>query len=214
MGKISLKNEIRQKILDKIITMDFTLDTVITEGKLIEMFQVSKSPVREALLELCNENILISMPRYGYKIIPLSRKDIEDAIEVRLLIEIFALEQIITNIDSEKISLLKEHNAHHANQLNVKDGWVQWQLNSEFHLMLMSFAENQLMYRILNKTLGILSRAFAQYYTEKWQNITANMDVERHTDIISLIESKEFDKAVQRLREDITFIGEELGIYS
>lgn len=213
MEKKSLKDEIRQKILDKIIIGDFNLDSVLTESKLIEMFEVSKSPVREALLELCNENILISMPRYGYKIIPLTRRDIEDAIEVRNLIEISALERIIKNIDCEQISLLKEHNALHSSKLNINDGWIQWQLNSEFHLLLISFSGNNLMYDILNKTLSILSRAFAQYYSEKWKNITANMDVERHTEIISLLENKKFDQAIQKLKEDIVFIGEELRIY-
>ena len=35
---------------------------------MIEKFGVSKSPVREALVELCKDGILTNIPRMGYQV--------------------------------------------------------------------------------------------------------------------------------------------------
>lgn len=210
MKKNTLKDEIRNKILFEIVSGNLSLNEVITEGDLIKRFKASKSPIREALIELCNENVLESMPRYGYKIVPLNAKNIKDATEVRLLLEISSLKQSFANLDSYKIDLLKKQNESNLNIIETKDEWTHWNYNSEFHLLLISFANNQLKYEMLKKTLGILFRAFAQYYSERWKNIAVNIDVKRHTDIIYFLEKQDYDGAVKLLREDIVLLEKEV----
>ena len=50
--------------------------------------------MREALIELCNEGILRSIPRLGYQIIPVTQKDIANSTELRLLIEMNAFRKM------------------------------------------------------------------------------------------------------------------------
>ena len=67
-GNIKLKDQIYENILNEIIDGNYRQNDIITERELIEKYGVSKSPVREALVELCNEKILESRPRMGYQI--------------------------------------------------------------------------------------------------------------------------------------------------
>ena len=210
--KLSLKDEIRSSILMEITSGNFSVNSVITEKKLIEMFQVSKSPVREALVALCNERVLESMPRYGYRIVQLDASNILDAIEVRMLLEMSAFDKVGQQLDQKQIDILKRHNEEHDRSRIEADVMTHWYYNNKFHLLLIGFAGNPLMTEMLEKTLGILSRAYAQYYWNRWKTVTTSMDIQSHTAILDLLERRDFAGAKKKLREDILYMGEQLRI--
>ena len=54
---IKLKDQIYDKVLNEITEGYYQQNQIITERELIEKYGVSKSPVREALIELCNEKV-------------------------------------------------------------------------------------------------------------------------------------------------------------
>ena len=67
--KQSLKSIVYQETLDGIIRGEYKAGQIINEQELVQKFGYSKSPIREALIALCNDEILRSIPRYGYEII-------------------------------------------------------------------------------------------------------------------------------------------------
>ncbi|MBS4206684.1 GntR family transcriptional regulator [Bacillus sp. FJAT-50079] len=199
----SLKDDVRNKIITEILIGTFPVNSIVTEKQLIEMFTVSKTTLREALVELRNENVLESMPRYGYRIVELNRNDIEDAMEVRMLLELAGLEKSIHQLDENKINMLKNYNDECERTRISADLWTHWNNNIKFHLLLNSLAGNTWMQTMLDKTMSIISRAYAQSYWEQWGNSAASLDIDTHREIVSSLENKEFDKAKQKLVEDI-----------
>jgi DNA-binding GntR family transcriptional regulator len=71
---------IREAILDQI----FQPGDRLTEAELTEKFEVSRSPVREALLALEKEGTVIMSPFRGAIVKPLSREEVQDIAELRL----------------------------------------------------------------------------------------------------------------------------------
>ena len=69
----SLKDTIYKAILQDILSYEYKPNDILNEKALVEKYGCSKSPVREALLELCADNILRSIPRYGYEVIRVTR---------------------------------------------------------------------------------------------------------------------------------------------
>ena len=63
----SLKNMVYQAILNGIFTDEYKPNQIINEQELVQKFGCSKTPIREALVTLCNEGILRSFPRFGYQ---------------------------------------------------------------------------------------------------------------------------------------------------
>ena len=57
---LSLKDTIYQRIVEMISLGELAPGTTFSEQQLIRLFAVSKSPVREALIQLCSENVLRS----------------------------------------------------------------------------------------------------------------------------------------------------------
>ena len=88
----------------------FPPDEFLTEKQFIELYGVSKAPVREALIELCNEGILRSIPRLGYQIIPVTQKDITNSTELRLLIEMNAFRKMSESFNEEMLEKIRTLN--------------------------------------------------------------------------------------------------------
>ena len=78
--------ELRMRIISGMIENG----TVLSENKLAADFEVSRSPIREALKILASENI-IRLERMGAVVVGLTDKEIKEIYDVRLLIETFVL---------------------------------------------------------------------------------------------------------------------------
>jgi len=78
---------IREAILDEV----FKPGDRLTEAELVEKFEVSRSPIREALLALEKEGTVIISPYKGAIVRPLSAAEVLDIAELRLAIISLAL---------------------------------------------------------------------------------------------------------------------------
>ena len=98
----SLKNMVYQAILNGIFTDEYKPNQIINEQELVQKFGCSKTPIREALVTLCNEGILRSFPRFGYQVVSVSREEAQNILDFRLVLEGGYLRQSIGHI-TEKI---------------------------------------------------------------------------------------------------------------
>ena len=190
---MSLKDKIHNEILNEIIKGNFPLEQFINEGELAARYNVSKGPVREALIELCYENVLRSIPRSGYQIIQLTERNIKKAIP---LIDEARLDSISRlNNECEKLKnegpfTIEEH----------------WKYNIRFHLLLNSFAGNNYINKVLSDSLKLVWRAYVQLYSDADHETYILMDLKRHFEIEQAIREKDVDKATDLLQKDILFI--------
>jgi DNA-binding GntR family transcriptional regulator len=60
---------------------------LLSEGAIAEQLGVSRTPVREALLQLQSERLLTLYPKRGALVTPLSAREIADLFDVRMLVE-------------------------------------------------------------------------------------------------------------------------------
>ncbi|MBO0602792.1 GntR family transcriptional regulator [Sporosarcina sp. E16_3] len=100
---VRLACELRMRIISGMIEKG----TVLSENKLALEFEVSRSPIREALKVLASENI-IRLERMGAVVVGLSEKDIKEIYDVRLLIETFVYERIVKMDTSELVKELSK----------------------------------------------------------------------------------------------------------
>ena len=207
MKKENLKKKVYDDIMRAIIEGEYAADEIISEGMLIEKYGVSKSPVREALVELCSENVLKSIPRCGYMVVRLTRSDIDDILSYRTAFEAGMLWQIINDISQEQLAELEEINRLCTGEAAVRDFWAHWEYNKQFHLKLMSFANNEFAYRSLEQALKTLTRAYAQFYWNQWGKISFPSDTKYHKDVIEAIRARDAEKAAHFLTADMQDFG-------
>jgi DNA-binding GntR family transcriptional regulator len=82
-----LRDSIYQAIRGAILTCELQPGQELREQVLAERYRVSRSPIRDSLLRLEQENLITVLPRQGYRVNPISISDIDDIFGLRLLIE-------------------------------------------------------------------------------------------------------------------------------
>ena len=87
MQKETLKERVYRGIYEAVTNGEYRPNDILTENQMIEKFGVSKSPVREALVELCKDGVLINIPRMGYQVRAVTLKEIMDILEFRVDVE-------------------------------------------------------------------------------------------------------------------------------
>lgn len=208
-SKTSLKDQVYNAIIESIISGDYPPYSILNEKTLIERFGVSKSPVRDALVELCSENILRSIPRVGYEVVCLNEKDMCEIMDFRYYLESSCLHKIITTISSDQIGELEkfvaESEAWAATQRKIIEHWKN---NIKFHLMLASFAGNRYIYDTLRRSMNTQLRGYAQFYWDRWHRTQIRLDMQTHRLIISAVRQREFDAAMHYLKMDLGLLNE------
>ena len=70
--------------MEGIFSGEYKPNQILNEKELVEKYGCSKSPIRDALITLCNEGVLRNIPRYGYEVIRLTKEMVEDQGEPRI----------------------------------------------------------------------------------------------------------------------------------
>lgn len=202
MGRQSIKSQIYESILKDILDGIYQANDIINEKTLIEKYNVSKTPVREALVQLCSEGMLNNIPRFGYQLAAISPSEIIEIIELRKVIELGALEMCFSRITQQDIDELKIMNEEAANIANTKDIRIHWQNNQDFHKKLCSLSENRYMLKTLEDALNICTRISNQYFTKVWDERKPT-DAISHIRLVEAIESGDLKQAKQILSDDV-----------
>lgn len=184
------------------------MDCILKEKDLSEKFGVSKAPVREALIELSKENIVKSIPRAGYRIVQFTGKDIFQATELRLILELSMLDTIIDSIRPESLQRLygemEKFNAIKRRGKVPLDVW--WNSNISFHVALNAEGGNSMLTGVLESALFRLWRAIAQLFWSGNPEDYIDIEPDNHIALLQAIEGKNNARAREILSEDILSI--------
>lgn len=80
----------------KIITGEYKEGDHILESVVAEELGISRAPVREGIRELENQGLIKSIPRKGNYVATLTVEDLKEIFDIRILLEDYILEKIIT----------------------------------------------------------------------------------------------------------------------
>ncbi len=129
----SLTTVIFERIRDDILYGKYEKGEKIVEAKLAEEFNVSRTPVREALKQLELDDLVENIPNRGVVVKGISKQDIVDIFTIRLAIEGIAVEWAIERMDQEDMQKIKEIYELMEFYTFKKDVKKFAELNTKFH---------------------------------------------------------------------------------
>lgn len=213
----TLKDELSYKILSDIMDGAYNTDEILSESEMMNRYNSSKSTAREALIKLCQENVLESIPRKGYRIKPLSFKDVFQIIEMRNLMESFALRKAFPLITPAYLDKMEQYEQSCTEDIkNSGDNYAfskYWNNNLGFHKLLAHNCDNEYIVNMICEMITHCSRYVPQYYNSAWSHQRELMSGEIHQQIIDALRSQDFSAAVSLLEKDILSFKEELLAY-
>ena len=205
MTKKNLKETVYDSILESIYSSEYHANEIITESSLIKKFGYSKSPIREALLALCQDGVLKNIPRCGYQVTSLDSENIRQIQEYRFVLESGMIEIGINRMTESDYTKLEE--LDDLCNKETSDVMEHWMSNLNFHVALISPAGNPYACEQLRDAMMLLFRAYAQIHWNKHTDYSFLDDMKYHKKIISSLRSGDKDQAIEYLRRDFEDFG-------
>lgn len=143
--KVVLQDFIYLSIKERIINCEIAPGEILNENAFAEEFGTSRTPIREALLRLQRDRLVVIYPRQGTIASQISLKDVYEIFDIRLLIEPTVARQVSKVIDLEKIEEFREQ---FTNRALAEISYKKWfYLDRRFHDFLVESTGNETLMR-------------------------------------------------------------------
>jgi DNA-binding GntR family transcriptional regulator len=159
-GTSSLAEQAYLRLRQEILTCILSPGQVVSERELARQYEVSKTPIREALTQVCHDGLVQRLPGRGYMVTPVTIEGVRDLFDLRLILETAAAERAALNASPEQVVLLKEMSVISYN-IDDPQSHIQFlKTNRGFHLALAEAAGNRRLVVMLEGLLIELDRLF------------------------------------------------------
>ncbi|WP_307273086.1 GntR family transcriptional regulator [Peribacillus sp. V2I11] len=113
----------------------------LTEDDIAQQFNCSRTPVREALRKLEQENLLQVKPGIGMVISNVDIELLQQELEIRKMLENYSLQKACEGITEEELKKLEWATDKLQHAINNNDRIAASRANIEFHRLLYSYRE-------------------------------------------------------------------------
>ena len=146
----TLKEQAYDKLKELIITGALEPGALQNEKRLAEALGVSRTPVREALLELSQEGMVTFVPGKGVEICKFTTQQVREVFEIRKIIEGYIIKKIASQVTPEDIKEIDENISNQEKMLLKTERLAFIEYDKQFHLYLASKIGNQQIESILD----------------------------------------------------------------
>ncbi|KXF75629.1 GntR family transcriptional regulator [Paramesorhizobium deserti] len=199
----ALLEEIRQGILSG----RYAAGTQLRQDALAESFGVSRIPIREALFQLEAEGLVKILPQRGAVVSDLSRTEIDDVFELRILLEPRLLLASAPKLTEEDFNRLNDRHENYVKAISENAVNDYGRLNAELHMAMYHLADMPRTQQIVASLLQTSDR----YTRIQLSNMAAmQRAMDEHAELIHLCRSGRFDRAARFLAEHVAAVRDDL----
>ncbi|MHA6804481.1 GntR family transcriptional regulator [Salinifilum ghardaiensis] len=147
--------ELRRRILD----LSLPPGSALAEKELAEQLGVSRTPVREALILLVNENLVEIYPQMGTFVSRIDPAAVADAQFLREALELASLRELAPEIGTAQIARLRSILGQQRFAVDAADVEQFFELDEQLHRTMMEMAGRGTAWNVVRSAKGHLDRA-------------------------------------------------------
>lgn len=148
-----------EKIKNAILTFQFLPNQALIEGELAAQLGISKTPVRDALMQLEREDLVTRVPFKGTYVSDINKQDMADTYEIRIVLEGLAIHLATKSLTEDDLKHLERLLEEHDHALKQHEIVNVSQINSDFHSIIIKCCSNPK----LIKNLHLLDDSLKRY---------------------------------------------------
>ncbi len=197
-------------LANHIITLELPPQCVLQESQLAKYFDVSRTPIRQALIKLEESDFVTSIPNRGYQVNDIDISNFKDLSMLRLSIECVAAQQAASRATVEQLlvleNILEQMKAHQSSPLNDKMKLFV-NLESQFHNSLCLMSQNTYLIQLYDKIAPKLLHLRYFYSHRNDLNVDSQIMLsmyEEHLIIYLAIKSRNPTLAYEAVRQHIS----------
>lgn len=199
-GKIyrtSLSNEVVKEIRKMILTGTIKPGQRINEVHLARDLQVSRGPVREALLMLKNEGLVTHEVNRGATVSILSARDAYEIYTFRAMLEVNAIEMGLENLQDEHLQALSHLLERFAQSVQEANAEELIACDIEFHKVIVGLSKHSRLIQAHSQMDSQVGAMFLTIANELPKRV--NRVVEIHQILYDTLASRDKEKIIQEL---------------
>ena len=136
-------------IRNSILSGQWKIGELYNEKAIAADLGISRTPVREALLELASQDLIIFLPRRGLMVNRFNRRDVEEIFELRKAIELAAVEKITEASPAFDLFEIEESLLKQRKAAKEKDYLAFMEADRLFHTSFSELTNNRRLIAIL-----------------------------------------------------------------
>jgi DNA-binding GntR family transcriptional regulator len=186
-----LRVSVYRRVVQQLTSGQLDPGQTITEAGLSKSLGVSRTPVREALLQLEAEGVLESTPARGFTVRNLSRSEAAELFPILAALEALAIRSTSGPVDLDRLrELEKELDA-------TEDAVRRWRLDTAFHETMMAACPNASLRAMITRVRVTLCR-----YEIEYMRHTEQLIANPHTDILTALAEGDMNRAGEAIEQN------------
>jgi DNA-binding GntR family transcriptional regulator len=145
----SLSKMAYEAIRQSILSGQWLVGELYNEKAIAADLGISRTPVREALLELASQDLIIFMPRRGLMLNRFTRSDVDEIFELRKAIELASVEKIANTSPMPDLLSIEESLLNQRKAVKQKDYIAFMDADRIFHTNFSTLTGNRRIISIL-----------------------------------------------------------------
>lgn len=207
LGPRTLAGALVEEIRQGILSGRYRAGTQLRQDALAEDFSVSRIPVREALFQLEAEGFVKIVPQKGAVVSELSRQEINDIFELRILLEPRLLLASAPKLADQDFEWIVARHEAYVEAISSRAVHAYGRMNADLHLSLYHHAD---MPRTQQIVLALLQTS-ERYTRIQLSNVEAmHRAMAEHAELISLCRSGQFERAGHFLADHVSAVRDDL----
>ena len=191
-----LSTDLFFRIKEDILSGKLKENQKLTEQAVCDQYTVSRTPVREALLQLEMEGLVENIPNRGAYVLGLTGQDIEDMYTLRKIYEIQAVRWAISRITEKEMDELEETFEFMEFYTMKNDMNKMLNININFHQVIYRASHNRMLRQLLSSyQVYIKHHKKPQKDTEKYLTEV----LEEHRQIFKAFKDGDVDSGVRAM---------------
>lgn len=169
----------------------------VSINQLMKNLGLSRTPLRDALLQLQTEGFVTFLPQRGIKINELSQQDIEYMYEMLGALDSRVLLSVFPFVGTTEIGNMKKLNQEMLENISDSKFSSYWDFNTAFHNTYLNLSSNK---PILHQ-INIIRQRLFEFGKKDWSRKMREMNYSEHRTVIKLFEKGNPIEAADFMRD-------------
>jgi DNA-binding GntR family transcriptional regulator len=203
------KDEVYEAMRFQIISNVIQPGKILNEKDLMEKFGIGRTPLRDVLLKLEEEELINTLPRHGHMVMPVDVSEVRGLVELRRELEGFAGSLAAERVSQEQLELMRailqevEHDIPERHSMPK----ISEFFDTRFHYILYEATKNRKLVKILR---GLHSVMFRIWFHIGLSTLDYSLLAQNLNSVLRALEQKDPQGARRAMEKHVELYAEKI----
>jgi DNA-binding GntR family transcriptional regulator len=199
----NLRDQALAVIRQALVAGEIRPGSIYSASAMATRLGTSNGPVREAMLTLVNQGVMEVVPNRGFRVTPVTDKDLDEVYQLRLMLEVPAVRQLAQRDNADHAEMLRGHARRCTQAAEDRDMTVFLEADRDFHLSMLGLLENGRLVQLVEMLRDQTRLYGLRTLAEEGKLVTTSLE---HFDLLEAVLSGDPDKAAAEMARHLAHV--------